>query len=71
MGGHHCVDLAPGPGGSMGQVLEVRPREPERRLRARSVREWLAGIAHALEAGRFRVIEVRGAREFDEYGFGP
>lgn len=68
-GGHHCVDHDPGKGGAVGQLLLVRPGEPERRVRASGVRAWLAGIAQALESGRAQVQQTAGTWTFYGEGF--
>ena len=50
-GNHHCLDLAPGPHGAPGQIIEMWHDEGSRPVVAPSFEDWLAGFADALEAG--------------------
>ena len=50
-GDHHCLDLAPGPGGKLGQIIEMWHDEGSRPVVADSFRAWLAEFADDLEAG--------------------
>lgn len=52
-GYNHCVDLAPGPRGTPGQVIEMRHDDFARPLLATSFSVWVARFADALEAGQF------------------
>ena len=59
-GDHHCVDLAPGPLGTPGQIIEMWHDEGSRGVVAPSFEAWLADFANELEAGEFTLS--------DEYG---
>lgn len=52
-GDHHCIDLAPGPRGRAGQIIEMWHDEPARRVVASNVGEWLSRFADALENGDY------------------
>jgi len=49
-GDHHCVDLAPAPGGSCGQVITVNHDNPRRQRVAVSFGGWLNDIVDMLAA---------------------
>lgn len=51
-GNHYCIDLAPGPGGKVGQMITMWHDDAERSLLAPSYRLWLESYASALEQGR-------------------
>ena len=59
-GDHHCLDLAPGPQGRSGQIIEMWHDEGARPVVASSFGKWLADFADGLEAGDFVLS--------DEYG---
>ena len=48
---HHCLDLAPGPQGRLGQIIHIWHDDATRRVVATDFYEWLADIADKLEAG--------------------
>mgnify|MGYP001076588802 CR=1 FL=1 len=56
-GDHHCLDLAPGPEGTSGQIIEMWHDEGERPVVAASFGEFLVKYAEALETGRFSLAE--------------
>ena len=58
-GGFYCVDLDPGPKGTVGQVIYAG-RDGNRALTARSVHEWWAAIAALLREGRVDFDSVDG-----------
>ncbi len=62
-GDHHCVDLAPGPKGQAGQVIEMWHDAGERPVVAASFAAWLARFADRLEAGLVRVDRDSGFLE--------
>ncbi len=51
---HYCVDLDPGPGGTMGQII-LWNRDGHRSVVARSFRDWLHAFAQDLEEGEYTV----------------
>ncbi len=59
-GDSYCIDLSPGPTGTLGQVVVMWHDEPRRPVKAESFGFWLARLAHDLEADRYRYS--------DEYG---
>lgn len=48
-GDHHCLDLAPGPQGTVGQIIEMWHDEGSRPIIAGSFKTWLSDFADALE----------------------
>ena len=50
---HFCIDLDPGPGGTVGQVIHATPKWDERRVIAPDVHAFLERIAAAIREGRF------------------
>jgi cell wall assembly regulator SMI1 len=66
-GSGHCLDLAPAPGGDVGQIIYWQNDDPGRYIEARSFTEWLARFADELEAGDY-VTEpgIRGLIHVDD-----
>jgi len=60
-GDHHCLDLAPGPRGTPGQIIEMWHDEGSRPVVADSFRAWLMDFADALEADELVLSEEYGA----------
>lgn len=54
-GDHHCLDLAPAPGGTVGQIIEVWHDMASRPVVAPSFIRWLEHFAAELEEGDYRV----------------
>ncbi|MGI0491638.1 SMI1/KNR4 family protein [Alkalinema pantanalense CENA528] len=52
-GNHHCLDLAPGPKGNVGQIITMWHDDSDRPLLANSFTEFLEQFAHALETGEY------------------
>lgn len=52
-GDHHCLDLAPGPEGTSGQIIEMWHDQPSRPLLAESFEAFLADFAEGLERGDY------------------
>jgi cell wall assembly regulator SMI1 len=50
---HHCLDFAPGPEGTPGQIIKTWCQDGSRPVLADSFQEWLTDIADGLEAGEF------------------
>jgi cell wall assembly regulator SMI1 len=59
-GDHHCLDLAPGPRGKSGQIIEMWHDDGARPVAAESFANWLSDFADELEANEFVLS--------DEYG---
>jgi cell wall assembly regulator SMI1 len=59
-GNHHCLDLAPGPRGISGQIIEMWHDDGARAVVAPSFEAWIARFADALEAGEFVSHEDHG-----------
>jgi cell wall assembly regulator SMI1 len=59
-GDNHCWDLAPGPHGQVGQVIQMFHDETIRPVLANSFREWLNRFADALEADEYVFTEEYG-----------
>lgn len=59
-GDHHCLDLAPGPQGRPGQIIQMWHDDGARPVVAVSFEAWLSDFADGLEAGEFVLS--------DEYG---
>jgi cell wall assembly regulator SMI1 len=59
-GDHHCLDFAPGPGGTPGQIIMMWHDDGARPVVAPGFGAWLARFADELEAGEFVLS--------DEYG---
>jgi len=68
-GNHHCLDLDPAPGGNRGQVITMWHDQGERKLIAKSFREWVENIVENLENGTFRIKEQNGHTLFHPHGF--
>lgn len=56
-GDHHCVDLAPGPKGSLGQIIQMWHDDGDRPVIASSFSVWVADYADRLEGGGFEATE--------------
>jgi cell wall assembly regulator SMI1 len=56
-GDYYCVDIAPGDGGTPGQVITHNHENGEHKRLAPSLREWLSQFASDLEDGLFRLDE--------------
>jgi cell wall assembly regulator SMI1 len=53
--GHfYCIDLAPAPGGTVGQIIVFFHDDGQRLLVADSYRQWLAAVVSDLERGVYR-----------------
>lgn len=52
-GNHCCLDLAPAPGGTHGQIIRMWHDSDERTLLVSSFAEWLTQYVTALEAGEY------------------
>ena len=52
-GNHDCLDLDPGNGGNLGQIITMWHDEGERKIVAPSFRDWLEQYAIALESGKY------------------
>lgn len=52
-GDHHCLDLAPGPQGLAGQIIQMWHDEGSRPVMATNFSVWISGFAHALQNGEF------------------
>lgn len=50
---HHCLDLDPGRGGTVGQVIEVCKSDGDRTLRAPSYQAFLSQLTREILDGRF------------------
>ncbi len=59
-GDHQCLDLAPGPEGTVGQIIEMWHDEGARPLLAASFGEWFDHFAEEVAAGRFEYTEETG-----------
>jgi cell wall assembly regulator SMI1 len=59
-GNHRCLDLAPGPPGIPGQIIEMWHDDGARPVVAPSFEAWIARFADALEAGEFVAHEDYG-----------
>jgi cell wall assembly regulator SMI1 len=59
-GDHHCLDLDPAPGGTLGQVILMYHDMTERPLVAPSFEAWLGRFADDLEAGEYVFSEDDG-----------
>ncbi len=55
-----CLDLAPEPGGEVGQIIIVEWQEPIRSIIFPNFRTWLTGFATELEHGEYRFSEDYG-----------
>ncbi|MFN9812147.1 MAG: SMI1/KNR4 family protein [Deltaproteobacteria bacterium] len=66
-GDYFCLDLDPGPGGLVGQVIEYRHDHPERLLIAPSLSEWFNALAKDIECGDVVVFERSDGR-FERLG---
>lgn len=49
---HHCLDLDPGPGGAVGQIIEVAKNDGDRPLRAPSYQAFLQHLIRDAQQGR-------------------
>jgi len=59
-GDHHCLDLDPAPGGTLGQIILMYHDMTERPLVAPSFEAWLGKFADDLEAGEYVLSEDDG-----------
>ena len=59
-GNHHCLDLAPAPGGTPGQIIRMWHDDTERPLVASSFTEWFMQYVKGLEAGNYAFSEDCG-----------
>lgn len=59
-GDHDCIDMDPGEGGSVGQIIEMWHDDADRPLKAPSFLSWLTACASGLEDGRFAWEEGSG-----------
>jgi cell wall assembly regulator SMI1 len=59
-GDHHCLDLAPAPGGDVGQIIEMWHDDAARCVEARSFRAWLETYADELEQGHYSYSDDYG-----------
>jgi len=59
-GNHHCVDLDPAPGGTVGQIITMWHDGGEREVMAASFGEWLATLADEYERGEWVYSEDDG-----------
>jgi cell wall assembly regulator SMI1 len=55
-----CLDCAPGPQGTVGQIIEMWHDEGQRPVVATSFREWLTDFADDLERGVYVVCQTTG-----------
>lgn len=62
-GDNHCLDLAPGPRGKLGQLIEIWNDARLRLVVADSFTEWLTQFADDLEDGKF--VGCRETGELD------
>jgi cell wall assembly regulator SMI1 len=60
-GDHHCLDLAPGPQGKVGQIIEMWHDEGSRPVVAASFRAWLSEFANALENNELVLSDEYGS----------
>ena len=65
-GDHHCLDLAPGPQGTAGQIIEMWHDSGERPMMAPSFRAWLTQFADRLEAGQYAISPEYGGLRLRE-----
>jgi cell wall assembly regulator SMI1 len=56
-GDHHCLDMAPGPRGTRGQIIEVWHDNGERPVYALRFGEWLADYYERLQSGFYTATE--------------
>ena len=61
---HHCIDLDPGPGGTVGQII-LWSRDGHREVVARSFKEWLEQFAQDLVEGHYTVARLSVTNEID------
>lgn len=61
-GDHHCLDLAPAPGGRAGQIVTLWHDSGDRKVLASGFGAWLGAFADDLEAGKYSYEEKRGLR---------
>jgi cell wall assembly regulator SMI1 len=59
-GDHHCLDLDPAPGGTLGQIILMWHDDATRTLVAPDFRRWLRVFANDLEAGTYVYSEEYG-----------
>ena len=52
-GDHHCIDMAPAEGGTLGQVIFVSHEEGPKFVESSSMAEWLSSFATELQDGVF------------------
>jgi cell wall assembly regulator SMI1 len=69
-GNHYCLDLAPAPGGTRGQIIRMWHDDSERTLLAVSFSEWITQYITALETGEYVFSEdydgIVSADDLDE-----
>lgn len=63
-GEHYCIDLDPGPGGSVAQII-LWTRDGHRSVVARSFHDWFAQFARDLEEGNYTVARPSMTNEAD------
>ncbi|MEO0964100.1 MAG: SMI1/KNR4 family protein [Planctomycetota bacterium] len=61
-----CLDLAPAPGGKIGQVIELRKHDLKRQLIADSLVDWLEMIAERLASRRYSYTSDIGLVDMGE-----
>jgi cell wall assembly regulator SMI1 len=59
-GNHECLDLAPAPGGAVGQVISFRRDDQNRIVRAPSFAAWFDAYVTSCERGEFAYSEALG-----------
>lgn len=60
-GDHHCLDLAPGPRGTVGQIIEMWHDDGSRPVLSDCFRTWLTNFAEALERDELVLSEEFGS----------
>jgi len=56
-GNHYCLDLAPSPGGTVGQIITMWHDDASREVVARDFTAWLQEVADGLESGNLLYSE--------------
>ncbi len=59
-GNHFCMDLAPAPKGTTGQIITMWHDSNERQIVANSFTEWINQFAHDLDAQKYEYSEEAG-----------
>lgn len=62
-GDYFCLDLAPGKGGTVGQVILFGHEGSDQRRVAKSLADWLGKLARGFEAGKYVLDEDEGLIE--------